>query len=412
MLHDHHFHPLAYAELVLGLELMAATSLDQVLSMVSARAQNGEGPVVGMRLNEETLSEARLPTASDIDDVVSDRPVIIYRYCGHIAVANNAALDLAGITAETVDPPGGSIDRDSGGRPTGVLRETAIDLVGPLVGSLVTPPSDDDIIEALGTLPTMGIGSVTGIVSYQQGIWGGAASELGELIRLGPRLPIAIDVLVITDNVAHLTEAKTALDRAEGPLRFLGWKEFSDGSLGGHTAALQAPFSDRQDTRGTFRLDRNFALAMGEATAGLGGAVAIHAIGDRANDEVLRLMAELASRGVDPDLLRVEHASLLSDRAIEQFANIGVTASVQPAFMPSEETWVEKRIGSDRMHQLYPFRSLIEAGVTVLGGSDAPVEHPDPEVAIAAASHRRVLNPGQAVTEPQARAMFAPPGQP
>lgn len=408
LFHDHHFHPLAYAGLLLGLELMDATDFDDLLSRVGVHAGRTEGTVVGLRMNDETLKERRLPTASDIDDVVADRPVLLYRYCGHIAVANSVALSRSGIDAETSDPEGGSIDRDTAGRPTGVLRETAIDLVSSVVGGEIRPPSDGQIVEALGTLPAMGIGSITGIVSFGSGIWGGTDSELAELVRLAPMLPIGVDVMVITSDPAELARAQELIDRCEGPIRFLGWKEFSDGSLGGHTAAMYEPFSDRPDTVGTNRLDHEHAVTMGLASARLGGVTAIHAIGDRANDLVLDVMAELISKGVDPGLLRVEHASILTDRTITRFAELGVTASVQPAFLASEETWLEKRLGPERMSRAYPFRSLIEAGVPLIGGSDAPVEHPDPEVGINAAVSRHTINPTQALTREQAEGLFKP----
>jgi predicted amidohydrolase YtcJ len=141
----------------------------------------------------------------------------------------------------------------------------------------------------------------------------------------------------------------------------------------------------------------------------LGGSVAIHAIGDRANDGVLDMFEELIGMGADPERLRVEHASLLTGPAIERMARLGVTASVQPAFLVSEADWLERRLGEERMSRVYPFRSLIEAGVTVLGGSDSPVELPDPEVGIRAAVERAGFNPSESLTEDQAHTIFAPP---
>jgi predicted amidohydrolase YtcJ len=139
--------------------------------------------------------------------------------------------------------------------------------------------------------------------------------------------------------------------------------------------------------------------------------VAIHAIGDRANDMVLDVMEDLCKEGVDPGLLRIEHASILTPEAIERMARLGVTASVQPAFLASEETWLEKRLGPERMDRVYPFRSLQEAGVRLLGGSDCPVEPPDPSIGINAAVLRHGINPDQAVSRVAAEAMFSPPAR-
>jgi len=409
--HDHHFHPLGYAELVNGLELMDASDIGEVLRRVATRADQVEGPVVGQRLNDEGLHEKRLPTRKDLDEVVAERPVLLYRYCGHIAVANSAALKLAGIGSGTSDPEGGSFDRNADGEPTGVLRETAIAVASRAISPLVPGPSDAEILRALGQLPAMGIGSVTGIVSVGEPLWCGVPNELDVLCRLAPALPIDVDVLVIAGNPAELADAAEQIRRSAGRIRFLGWKEFADGSFGGHTAAMHEPFSDRPDTRGTDRLDREHAMTMSRATTMLGGSVAIHAIGDRANDAVLDLFGDLIKMGADPTRLRVEHASILTDEAIERMARLGVTASVQPAFLASESSWLEKRLGPDRIDRVYPFRSLLEAGVPLLGGSDSPVEHPAPEIGIRAAIDRHGLNPSQGITLDQARALFGPAGR-
>lgn len=409
MYHDHHIHPFGYASLVNGLELMDAPDLDTVMRLVAEHGETVEGPIIGQRLNDEGVKELRLPTSTDIDDVVADRPVLLYRYCGHIAVANSAALELAGIDADTPDPPGGSFDRDATGEPNGILRETAVTPVSRALEPLAPPPTDLEIIAALAGLRRMGIGSITGIISVSDAVWCSVTDEVGTLIRLGPDLPVDVDVLLIAGTPEDLSGAKERLDRAEGPIRFVGYKDFMDGSLGGHTAAMHEPFADRPDTRGTERYRHDHTVEMGRTSLDLGGAVAIHAIGDRANDLVLDVHEELIWGGADPENLRVEHASILTEHTIERMASLGVTASIQPAFLASEESWLAKRLGADRMNRAYPFRSLLEAGVPLLGGSDSPVELPDPETGIKAAVDRHGINPSQALTREQAESLFMRP---
>lgn len=409
MYHDHHLHPFGYASLVNGLELMNAPDIDAVMKLVADHGSKVDGAIIGQRLNDEGLTERRLPTAEDIEDVVSDRPVLLYRYCGHIAVANRAALDIAGIDESTPDPPGGSFDRDRSGRPNGVLRETAINLAARALETMVPPPSDLEIISALAGLRRMGIGSITGMVSVTGNLWCAVDDEIETLVRIGPDLPVDIDVLLIASSPADFVAAKERIDRAEGPIRFLGYKDFIDGSLGGHTAAMYEPFADRSDTRGMERYDHDRMVEMGQTSLEHGGQVAIHAIGDRANDLVLDVHEELIGGGADPGRLRIEHASILTPATIERMAKLGVTASVQPAFIASEHTWLEKRLGPDRMTRAYPFRSLLEAGIPLVGGSDSPVELPDPETGITAAVDRHGLNPDEALTPEQAEALFAPP---
>jgi predicted amidohydrolase YtcJ len=407
--HDHHLHPFGYAALVNGLELMDAPDLETVMRRVAQNGETVEGAIIGQRLNDEGVRELRLPTAADIDDVVSDRPVLLYRYCGHIAVANSAALALAGIDADTPDPEGGSFDRDPTGQPNGILRETAVAPVTRALEPHTRAPSDLEIISALAGLRRMGIGSITGMVSVSSAVWCSVDDEVETLIRIGPDLPIDIDVLLIASTPDDLRSAKEKIDRAEGPIRFIGYKDFIDGSLGGHTAAMYEPFSDKPTTRGTERYRHDHMVEMGTASVELGGSVAIHAIGDRANDLVLDIHEELIGGGADPGRLRVEHMSVVNEDTIARMARLGVTASIQPAFLASEATWLEKRLGPERMSRAYPFRSLLEAGVPLLGGSDSPVELPDPETGITAAVDRHGVNPEESITRDQAEALFAPP---
>lgn len=409
MYHDHHLHPFGYAALVNGLELMDAPDLDTVMARVRAHASNVDGAIIGHRLNDEGVTDLRLPTAVDIDDVVADRPVLLYRYCGHIAVANSAAMRLAGLDATTPDPPGGSFDRDAGGRPNGILRETAVGPVSRALEPHTSPPGDREIVSALADLRSMGIGSITGMISVTDNVWCGVEDEVETLVRIAPGLPIDIDVLLIASSPDDLLAAKEKIDHADGPIRFHGYKDFIDGSLGGHTAAMYEPYSDRSDTRGTERYDHARMVEMGRASLDHGGVVAIHAIGDRANDLVLEVHEDLIDGGADPGSLRVEHASVMTDATIERMASMGVTASVQPAFLASEESWLEKRLGADRMIRAYPFRSMLEAGIPLLGGSDSPVELPDPATGIHAAVDRHGINPGEALTRGQAEGLFAPP---
>ena len=410
MYHDHHFHPFGYVSMVHGLELMEAPDLDSVLRSVRDHSERIDGPVIGQRVNDEGVKEQRLPTADELDDAVSDRPVLLYRYCGHIAVANSAALRMAGVEAATSDPPGGSFDRDRSGNPNGILRETAISVVSDALIPMTPGPSDAEILSALGRLPEMGIGSITGIVSVDGAVWCGVSDEVETLARLAPDLPIDIDVLVIADDPAALSAAKRRLDRSGGRVRFHGYKAFIDGSLGGHTAAMYESFADRPDTRGTERFEHSRVVEMGEASLDLGGVVAIHAIGDRANDLVLDVHEDLIHGGADPGRLRVEHVSVLTNPTVDRMAKLGVTASIQPAFIASEEGWLEKRLGAERMSRAYKIRTLSESGVPLLGGSKCPVELQRPRIGIDAAVGRHGINPDEALTRHQAESLFTRSG--
>ena len=407
--HDHHFHPLGYVAMVTGLDVNDAVDFDDLARRLADRRDSIDSAIIGQRLNDEGLQERSLPDRSLLDSVSSDRPILVYRYCGHIGIANTAALELAGLSSGAADPDGGSLDRDDTGRPTGVVRETALKLVSDALSGMTTGPTNQEVLDALGRLEDLGIGSVTGMVSAGEPMWCGVGNELETLITLAPELPIDINVIVITDSPATLASAAERIKGAGGRMRFGGWKEFADGSLGGHTAAMYEPFADRPDEIGVLRLRPAHAGVMARTSLELGGEVAIHAIGDRANDEVADFFEHLISDGADPARLRVEHASILTERTVTRFASLGITASIQPAFLASEEEWLERRLGQERMSRAYPFREMAEAGLKLLGGSDCPVEPPDPRIGIWAAVDRHGINPGQALTEDQALQLFQPP---
>lgn len=400
---DSHIHPLGYASLVNG------TSLKETANISDLQARLGEAAarlparqaVVAQRLDDGALG--RLPTRRDLDQAVEDRPVIAYRYCGHVAVVNTAALELAGITADTVDPAGGVVDRDEAGVPTGVLRETAVDLVAPALEPLVPSPTDAEILSAIEGLVATGLTHLGSMVAAAQPLWCGVGDELGTLCSLGPDLPLDMDVMVIADTPADLKEAARQLEHAGGRLRFWGWKSFADGSLGGQTAYMWEPFADA-DTTGTSRLDPSHARLMAQTSLDLGGVVAVHAIGDRAIDETLDLFDQLLADGCRPENLRIEHLSVASDEAISRLAATGVIASIQPSFLTSEDCWVPARLG--RTRRPYRFAAMRDAGVQMIGGSDCPVERPDPLLGIAAAVHRSGWSDNEHLAPEEAVALY------
>lgn len=400
---DSHIHPLGYAALVGGTSLSGARDhrdLNDILREAAAGLPPGQA-LMAQRMNEAALG--RLPTRHDLDAAVADRPVIAYRYCGHVAVLNSEALRLAGVDRRSADPPGGAIDRDPSGQPTGVLRETAVEMVGAALEPLLPPPSPRQVLDALAGLVAVGIHHVGGMVAADQPLWCGVGNELGQLCELAEDLPLRIDVMVIADTPAELESAAERIEAAGGRLRFWGWKAFADGSLGGHTAAMWDPYVD-VETTGLLRLDPDHAERMGRLALDLGGVVAIHAIGDRAVDGTLDLFDRLIDDGADPSRLRMEHASVVSDTAVERLADRGVVASVQPSFLTSESDWVPTRLGSHR--RPYRFATMHRAGVRMIGGSDSPVERPDPLAGIAAATGRKGWADGERLSLEAALSLY------
>ena len=406
-LRDAHLHPVGHAASLHRPSLYGADDLASVADIVAAavrRAPPGTA-ITAMRLDDQSLAEGRLPDRDFLDPIVGDHPTLLVRYCGHIAVASTAALAMAGIGATTADPVGGSIDRNDRGRPTGVLRETAADMVARAIQRLTPQVTPDQIVDAAIGLASVGLTGIGAIVGIDAGCWAGADSELGALLDAGPDMPITVRALVAADDPNDLEEAARRLGDAGPRVSFLGVKIFSDGSLGGHTAAMHEQYADRA-TKGTHRLNVDRTLALAHRSVGLGGMVAIHAIGDAANTRTLDIMGQLIEEGVDPAALRIEHASVLTAADIDRFGSLGITASIQPAFIASETKWLEDRVGTDRLSRTYAFAALGRAGVPLAGGSDSPVEPPHPLAGMAVARDRCGIVPQESLDAAQALQLF------
>ncbi|MDX2465732.1 MAG: amidohydrolase [Acidimicrobiia bacterium] len=404
-LRDAHLHPVAYAAALRGTTLYTAVNFEELNARLRTAADSvgPSSPVLGMRLNEETLAEQRLPDRWVLDAGIADRPVLAHRYCGHVAIANSAALNLAGVDETTPDPTGGLIDRDNNGLPTGVLRETAIELVADNLGG-DNQATAAELLGALGRLASVGITSIGAILRPGAGAWASLGNEVDIALEASDQIPIKVGAYVIEETVEAVGLTKARIDTSSGRLRWLGIKRFGDGSFGGHTAAMDEPFID-VDTRGTMRLAK-IDLAITRASLALGGGAAIHAIGDAASSAVIDMFETLIGEGADPGKLRIEHASVLRPNDFGRLAACGAIAVVQPAFLGSEAEWLGNRLGAERISRTYAFRSMDEAGVTMAGSSDSPVEPPDPWAGMALAQDRAGLELGQSISAQLALAMY------
>jgi predicted amidohydrolase YtcJ len=391
--------------LLTGVSLHTVASLAELQQMVAAAAAaDRPGLITAGNFNEATLAEKRLPVAADLDGAVADRPVIVNRYDGHLAIVNSAALKAAGIGPATRDPDGGIIDRDATGRPTGVLRETAIDLVGAACGDggSVSP---DEVARCMRGLAQLGITSIGAMVRSGKGAWAHLGDEVDIIVAAAADIPIRIHAFVTADDTATLEAAAAKLDGAGELMDWAGVKRFGDGSFGSLTAAMFEPFADSPGNTGTLRLN-DLDIAMAHTSVAAGRAVAIHAIGDAAAARVLDVFEHLVSEGTEPHRLRLEHASVLAAEDIERIGRLGVVASVQPAFLGSETDWIESRVGPDRLRRTYAFATLRRVGAIVVGGSDSPVEAPNPWEAMALTRDRAGIVPEEALSAAEALEMY------
>ncbi len=384
---DAHLHVTGYGTALETVDLRGARSFAEVVERVrrAARGRPGADWIQGRGWDQNLWPERKLPDRAALDRAFPSRPVFLRRIDGHAAIANAAALERAGIDGRTPDPPGGRIVRRPDGSPSGVLVDAAVDLVA----RAIPEPTDRDIerriLLAARRLRAFGLTQVCDA--------GTTARELRAMRRLAAagRLPIRIAVLLDGSDDALLgRELAKGPDRRPGAMvRICGVKLYADGALGSRGALLGADYADDPGNRGLAvtpvdRLRRVIRLA---SRAGV--QVAVHAIGDEAVHRVLELYAEVGPVRCRRLRFRVEHAQTVRPEDVALFARVGAIASVQPTQCTSDMAWAPRRLGPKRISWAYRWRSLLAAGVRLAGGSDAPVEVPDPFRGMFAAVTRR-----------------------
>lgn len=402
---DAHMHPLGFTAAITRLNVARCGSFEELRTKVRAAASGlaPDEPLIGTRLNDESLGEGRLPTRLELDAMLSDRPLLLYRYCGHIAVANTAALDAAGVGPDTADPIGGSFDRDEEGKPNGILRETAVSIVGDVLGGRTGSLTPEQVLTGLSGLVGAGLTRLGAIISTVS--FCGVSNELDLITDIARDLPLHLSVLVHAATPDELEVAAERLSNGGRRLSFLGMKDFTDGSLGGHTAALRQPYADWRHELGTNRFDLDRIGPIAERSLALGGSVALHAIGDAACHDVIGYFGALREAGAEAERLRIEHASVLTDTDVQELAATGAVASVQPAFLASETEWLGTRLG-ERVELTYRFKTMQDAGIPLAGGSDCPVEPPFPFAGMAVARDRAGLVPSESLDARAALELF------
>ncbi|HEX9149236.1 MAG TPA: amidohydrolase [Thermoanaerobaculia bacterium] len=330
-----------------------------------------------------------LPTRAMLDPATGDRPTCLSRTDGHMVVCNSRALALAKITRESPDPPGGIIVRDAAGEPTGVLKDAAMDLIGAVRPARTRAEVEEALATAVRHAAENGVTSV-------QDLPGNALDlDAWENLRAAGKLTVRVNYRPSLSEWEKARDRRKTMKNDEW-LRVGGVKGYMDGSLGSGTALFFQPYADDPKGTGVYaaeaiplsRLETRVAAA---DAAGL--QVEIHAIGDRANAELLGIFERVAKKnGARDRRFRIEHAQHLRAEDIPRFARLGVIASMQPYHAVDDGRWAEKRIGIDRCRTTYAFRSLEKTGATLVFGSDWDVAPLSPLAGIDAAVNRRTLD--------------------
>jgi predicted amidohydrolase YtcJ len=351
------------------------------------------GWMLGGAWDHDRAFGGKLPDAELLDRYVRERPVYLRRYDGHVAVANSRAMALASITAQTEDPSGGVIDRQGADRqPSGIFRDNAMGLVDRVVPA----PSEADIVEAVRQ--ALGEISRNGITSVQD-MDGGTDDSRRKLFRHYQHLARQGALTARIDLRWPLAEwnelARQGLQSGFGDnwLRIGGVKGFADGSLGSSTAKMYEPYLNQAANTGIFVTPRDKLQEYISGADGAGISIAVHAIGDRANGELLDIFAAVEKQNGQRDRrFRIEHAQHLRPQDYSRFRELGVVASMQPYHVVDDGRWAEGRIGPGRCASSYAYRSLLDAGARLAFGSDWPVAPLSPLLGIDAAVNRRTLD--------------------
>jgi predicted amidohydrolase YtcJ len=407
---DAHVHFVSGGSQLDQVQLNDATSAQEFARRIGERAKStpkGEW-ILGGDWDETKWNPPQLPTKELIDLLTPDTPVFVSRYDGHMALANSAALRLAGVTAKTPDPPGGTVVRDRQGNPTGALKDAAMDYVY----KVVPPPSHEQrvhaIKRALAHAASLGVTSVQDMNPDYADI--AVFAELLQQGQLSARIYAAPLITQVDD------QAKIGIRHAfGGPFLGIGaLKAFADGSLGSATAYFFQPFDDQPNNHGLLSDEMQPLSIMRDRmmkadAAGL--QICTHAIGDQAISIILDLYSEVTKAHGEADRrLRIEHAQHMAAKDFDRFADLHVIASVQPYHAIDDGRWAEKRIGHDRASRTYAFRTFLNHGVRLALGTDWDVAPLNPMLTVYAAVTRATLdgkNPGgwfpeQKLTVPEA----------
>jgi predicted amidohydrolase YtcJ len=408
---DAHGHVMGLGLGAIQLDLSGTRSLQEAQAKIAAYAAANPSPrwIIGRGWNQETWRLGRFPTAADLDAVVRDRPVWLERVDGHAGWANSAAMKEAGITARTASPAGGKIEKGAGGQPSGIFIDAASELVDKAVPGPLPRVRDQALQRAQALMLANGLTAVADM--------GTSSEDWLTMRRAGDANSLKVRIMSYAGGLEPLLEVAGTGPTPwlyDGRLRMGGVKLYSDGALGSRGAWLKQPYKDSPKERGLGFLDDTELRNMMSRAAMDGFQVAVHAIGDAANAQLLGAIEELAGTYKGDRRWRIEHAQIVDPADLPRFARHGAIASMQPVHQTSDWRMAEARMGMERLGGSYAWRSMLAAGVPLAFGSDFPVEHPNPFHGLAAAISREDPQnqpaggwmPGQKLTVEQALHAF------
>jgi predicted amidohydrolase YtcJ len=386
---DSHIHFLKYALRRSQVILDGVDDWQEVRRRIQAgveRANSGEW-VLGWGWNQNLWGDGAFPSKADLDDISPQNPVALSRTDGHSMWVNSLALEKAGITAETPDPPKSHIDRDpDSGEPTGILREwKAI----RLIQDVIPEPDDETIVaalrESIAEAHRLGL---TGI--HEMRLEGEKTPALRAFLRLRQRgeLPLRVTCMIPVEYLDEAIVLGLGSGLGDAILRIGGVKLFADGSMGSGTAWMLEPFEGSDDNCGLVVTSKEELFDVARRAQAAGISLTIHAIGDCAIRAVLDVLTEIQEGQSSTLRHRIEHVQCIHPSDVHRLAQLGAVASMQPSHIMDD--WaVADRVWGERGQYAYAFRSLLDAGTHLAFGSDCPVASMNPLLGVQAAVLRQ-----------------------
>ncbi|WP_347549280.1 amidohydrolase [Pseudalkalibacillus hwajinpoensis] len=387
---DSHLHMIGHGEKLLRLDLSQAESAEKMKRLLLDKVKNtgADEWIIGEGWNENNFMDRKIFHCDELDEIAPDHPMMLTRVCRHAILANSTALDLAGITDETPDPEGGVIMRDNDGRATGYLLDRAQELVKNAMPEVSIDFLEKALSSSVDDLVSKG---VTGGHSEDLNYYGGFTRTYETFINVinGTR-KFRANLLVHHEVIDAMR--KQGLGFADGTeyVELGAMKIFADGALGGRTALLSHPYNDSPDTSGVAIHSIEGLTALVREARSHDMPVAIHVIGDLALEYAIKAIEQYpAPYGLRDRLI---HTQVIREDLLKRLNQLSVVLDIQPRFVASDFPWVMERLGEERMAWSFAWKTLLESGVPIAGGSDAPIEPVDPLLGIHAAVTRKRPN--------------------
>ena len=382
---DAHGHVMGLGLSLITLDLSDTKSLAEAQAKIRAYAQENTGRkwIIGTGWNQETWGLGRFPTAAELDAAVGDIPVWLERIDGHAGWANSAAIRAAGVSATTKAPTGGRIEM-AAGKPAGVFVDKAMDLIQKVVPAPAPKDRDNALEKAQRALLAVGI---TGIADM-----GTSIEDWQAFRRSADRGALRVRIMSYAyglDNMVLIAGPEPTPWLYDDHLRMGGIKLLLDGALGSRGAWLKADYSDAPCQRGLPMIPSTQLRNIMSRAAMDNFQVAVHAIGDAANGEILDAIQEMSDTYTGDRRWRVEHAQIIDPADLPRFARYGTIASMQPVHETSDWRMATARLGEARLKGAYAWKAMLDNKVPLAFGSDVPVESPNPFPGIAAAMSRQ-----------------------